>query len=145
MEGHCQCGQIRFTTPLNQPLALYICHCTECRHQSSSTYGLTALFPSFDVPPPHPGAIGTYSRPNSQGRTDGYFCTACGSRFIHRSFSREGEPAKIISVKADCLVGLTKEMMRSAVHIWTKSAVIDIPPTAEQYEEEPPGGSFSEA
>jgi hypothetical protein len=106
---------------------------------------MTALFPAFDVAPPRPGAVGTYSRPSSQGRVDGYFCTACGSRFLHRSFSRKGEPADILSVKAGCLDGLTKDMMRSAVHIWTKSAVIDIPEGAEQYEEEPPGGSFSEA
>ena len=54
-----------------------------------------------------------------------------------------GEGAKTVSVKSGCLDGVTKEMMRSAVHIWTKSAVIDIPEDAKAYEEEPPGGSFS--
>lgn len=50
----------------------------------------------------------------------------------------------MLSVKAGCLDGITKEMMREAVHIWTKSAVIDIPEGVEAYEEEPPGGSFEE-
>ena len=52
--------------------------------------------------------------------------------------------AKMLSVKAGCLEGLNREMMRKAVHIWTKSAVIDIPEGVEQYEEEPPRGSFKE-
>ncbi len=50
---------------------------------------------------------------------------------------------KMLSVKAGCLDGLSKEMMRKAVHIWTRSAVVDIPEGAERYEEEPPGGSFA--
>ncbi|KIW88077.1 uncharacterized protein Z519_11187 [Cladophialophora bantiana CBS 173.52] len=147
MEGRCQCGQIRFTTPLPAPLELYICHCTECRHQSSSTYGMTAIFPFFDIRQfePRPGAIAVYARPNSQGRTEGYFCTACGSRLVHVSVSpSDGTPAPMLSVKAGCLSGLTKDMMRTAVHIWTRSAVVDVPEGAVQYEEEPPGGSFQE-
>lgn len=63
---------------------------------------------------------------------------------VHRSISKSGEEAKTLSVKAGCLDGLSKEMLRSGIHIWTKSAVINIPEGAEQYEEEPPGGSFSE-
>jgi hypothetical protein len=142
MEGRCQCSQIKFTTPLASPNQLLICHCTECRHQSSSTYGMTAIFPSFDVRSPFPGAIATYTRPNSSGETKGFFCTKCGSRLMHQSISRDGKPAAAVSVKSGCLEGITKEMMRSAVHIWTKSAVIDIPDDVEAYEDEPPGGSF---
>ncbi|KEF53272.1 uncharacterized protein A1O9_10720 [Exophiala aquamarina CBS 119918] len=142
MEGHCQCGQIRFTTPLPAPLALYICHCTECRHQSSSTYGMTAIFPYFEIKPPYEGAIAVYSRPNSNGHTDGFFCTKCGSRLIHVDVSPDGKPKTKLSVKSGCLDGITKEMMRKAVHCWTKSAVMDIPMSAEAFEEEPPGGSF---
>ncbi|EXJ83603.1 hypothetical protein A1O1_07226 [Capronia coronata CBS 617.96] len=146
MEGRCQCGQIRFTTPTPKPDAIYICHCTECRHQSSSTYGVTAVFPSFELKDsePYPGAIAIYSRPNPHGWTEGHFCAKCGSRLIHRPISHQGQPAKVVSVKGGCLEGLTREMMRSAVHIWTKSAVIDIPSGVEQYEEEPPDGSFNE-
>ncbi|KIW81290.1 hypothetical protein Z517_04315 [Fonsecaea pedrosoi CBS 271.37] len=152
MEGHCQCGQIRFRTPLPEPQALYICHCTECRHQSSSTYGMTAIFPFFDIAAfaPHPSAIAVYARPNPHGRTEGYFCTACGSRLVHVAVSSSSSSSsstsqpRTLSVKAGCLDGLSKEMMRRAVHIWTRSAVVDIPEDAVQYVEEPPGGSFQE-
>lgn len=142
MDGRCQCGQIRFTTPLSKPLALYICHCTECRHQSSSTYGMTATFPTFKIAEPYPGALAAYSRPNPSGETQGTFCTKCGARLLHQHVSSVGEAGPYVSVKAGCLDGITKEMMRTAVHIWTKSAIVDIPKDAEAHEEEPPGGSF---
>ena len=149
MEGRCQCGQIQFKTPLPEPIALYICHCTECRHQTSSAYGMTAVFPYFDIHEfaAHANSIGMYSRPNSTGKTEGYFCTNCGSRLVHvfvKMSNGEGRVAKMLSVKAGCLEGLSKDMMRKAFHIWTKSAVVDIPEGVEQYEENPPDSSFAE-
>lgn len=47
-----------------------------------------------------------------------------------------------LSVKAGCLEGLTREMMRSAAHIWCKEAIVDIPEGVEQWEEEPESGSL---
>lgn len=61
---------------------------------------------------------------------------------MHQSVSKDGIPATSVSVKSGCLDGITKEMMRTAKHIWTKSAIVDIPKEAEAYEGEPPGGSF---
>jgi hypothetical protein len=58
-----------------------------------------------------------------------------------------GEIRKVsdnLSVKSGCLDGLSKDDMRKAVHIWTKSAVVDIPRDAKQYPEEPEGGSFDD-
>ncbi|KIX07705.1 uncharacterized protein Z518_02359 [Rhinocladiella mackenziei CBS 650.93] len=106
---------------------------------------MTFIFPSFNLKAPHEGAIAIYSRPNPHGRTDGYFCTKCGARLLHRPVSHDGTPANVVSVKSGCLDGVTKEMLRGAVHIWTKSAVVDVPEGAEQYEEEPPRGSFQES
>ena len=51
MEARCQCGAVSFLTPLPQPLALYICHCYECRLQTGSAFGASAIFPRFDLPP----------------------------------------------------------------------------------------------
>lgn len=50
MEVQCQCGAVRFQTPLPQPLALYICHCESCRRQTSSAFGTSAIYPRFEVP-----------------------------------------------------------------------------------------------
>lgn len=105
---------------------------------------MTVLFPHFKLEPPFEGAIAYYDRPNPNGTTRGYFCTKCGSRLIHESISPSGEPASMLSVKAGCLDGLTKEDYRKAIHIWTKSAVTDIPEGVEAHEGEPEGGSFSQ-
>ena len=130
MDGRCQCGAIQFKTPTPAPSKIYICHCTECRHQSSSAFGISARFPSFEIPSPHPGAISIFSRQTLSGRTvDGLFCTKCGSRLMHRA---KGE--KLLSVKAGCLEGLD---LKGAVHIWCKEAIVDVPAGAERYDEMP--------
>lgn len=80
MQARCQCGLITFTTPTPLPSALYICHCNECRRQSSSLFGTTAIFPAFTVqaPPHFPGAaISVYTRTTLSGRRlDCYFARA---------------------------------------------------------------------
>jgi len=68
---------------------------------------MTAIFPS-----PFPGAIATYSRPNSNGETKGFFCTKCGARLMHQSISRDSTPAAAVSVKSGCLDGVKREMIR---------------------------------
>ncbi|KAL7945123.1 hypothetical protein V8C42DRAFT_70630 [Trichoderma barbatum] len=50
MNARCQCGSVAFKTPLPEPLALYICHCTECRKQTGSAFGTSAIFPHFKLP-----------------------------------------------------------------------------------------------
>ena len=136
----------RFALRLPSP---HLSSCTYATAQNVATYGMTAIFPYFDIQrfAPNPHAIGVYSRPNPTGRTEGYFCTRCGSRLVHVSVGvskGEEKVAKMLSVKAGCLEGLDKETMRKAIHIWTRSAVIDVPEGVEQYDEEPPGGSFAE-
>ncbi|KAH0848617.1 hypothetical protein FOPE_02688 [Fonsecaea pedrosoi] len=49
MEGRCQCGTVRFRTPTEKPIKWYICHCHECRRQSASAFGISAIFPHFDL------------------------------------------------------------------------------------------------
>jgi hypothetical protein len=61
MNASCQCGAISFKTPLPKPLAVYICHCDECRRQSSSAFGCSAIFPAFPLPANVKGALSVYS------------------------------------------------------------------------------------
>lgn len=49
MEAQCFCGAVSFTTPLPQPLALYICHCDNCQKQMGA-FGMSAIFPQFKLP-----------------------------------------------------------------------------------------------
>ncbi|KAI0532747.1 glutathione-dependent formaldehyde-activating [Xylaria digitata] len=128
MEAQCQCGAVRFTTPLPKPLALYICHCAECRRQSSSAFGTSAIFPRFELPKTE--LLSCYTRPTHSGHTlYCYFCQRCGTRLIHTTPGRN-----VVSVKGGCLDGLD---WGTAIHIWTKSAMVPIPERCESHSEEP--------
>jgi hypothetical protein len=90
------------------------------------------MFPKFDLPQSE--HLRSFNLPTSRREEMvRYFCNDCGSRLAHG-----GEKQKYISVKGGCLKGLTKELMKDAVHIWTKRAVVEVPEAAVQYEEEPP-------
>ncbi|KAL2063367.1 hypothetical protein VTL71DRAFT_5172 [Oculimacula yallundae] len=128
MNASCQCGAVRFLTPLPKPLAVYICHCDECRLQSGSAYGCSAIFPIFKFP--GMDKLSCYSRPTASGHLlNCYFCKTCGTRVIHST------PGKnVVSVKGGCIEGLD---FGSARHIWCKRAMVPIPEGVERHEEEP--------
>lgn len=136
MNGRCQCGLIRFTTPLANPLKVYICHCIECQRQASSTYGVSLMFPTMEFPPAVQANLKCYTRTTFEGREKKcLFCSNCGSRIVHFI---EGQP--YMTFKA-CVDGLTREMMDKAIHIWAKRAITPIPVGAERWEEEPDDGT----
>ncbi|KAI4593562.1 hypothetical protein KJ359_009248 [Pestalotiopsis sp. 9143b] len=110
MEARCQCGAVSFKTPMPKPLALYICHCAECRRQTSSAFGTSAIFPRFPLPASE--ELSCYS---NQGKN-------------------------VVSVKGGCLDGLD---WTTAIHIWTKSAMVPIPEGSECYSEEPTDSEYS--
>ncbi|KAI1279276.1 glutathione-dependent formaldehyde-activating [Xylaria sp. FL0933] len=136
MDARCQCGAVRFKTPLPKPLALYICHCAECRWQSSSAFGTSAIFPRFELP--KTDQLSCYTRPTHSGHTlYCYFCQRCGTRLIHTT------PGKnVVSVKGGCLNGLD---WGTAIHIWTKSAMVPIPEGSESHSEEPTESDYGSA
>ena len=108
---------------------MFICHCYDCRAQSASAFGTSAIFPRFDLPKLTP-ALGVHTRTSDGGNVkDCYFCPKCGVRICHMTRGK-GE----VSIKGGCIQGLSWD---GAVHIWTKRAVVPIPDDAEQWEEEP--------
>jgi len=128
MNASCQCGAVTFKTPLPQPLALFICHCDECKRQSSSAFGASAIFPRFPLPASE--LLSCYSRQTSTGqRLDCFFCKNCGTRIVHATPNKS-----VVSVKAGCLAELD---WGKAKHIWVKRAMVPIPEGAEKNEEEP--------
>jgi hypothetical protein len=131
--GGCQCGAVRYESS-GEPRALYVCHCTECRKQSASAFGmsLVVLRPGFRITQ---GSPAFWTRPADSGRqVKCAFCPQCGSRLWHE---REGI-AETITIKAGSLdepVDMTK-----AIHIWTSRKLpgVIIPDDALQYPQEPP-------
>lgn len=143
MEVRCQCGTIAFHTSTPAPLDLYHCHCTECRTQSASAFGTSAIFPATGIFPLSASLaanLGLWSRPGgdeSGGRrtTDCYFCKVCGVRVMHRSRGEDGSVGENVAVKGGLVQGMD---WRGATHIFVRSAVVPIPEGAERYEAGPP-------
>jgi hypothetical protein len=130
--GGCQCGAIRYE--LSQgPLALYACHCRECRKQSASAFGISFIVPQTALRVTQ-GAPKSWSRPTDKGHTlDCAFCPECGSRLWHQ---RRGS-TDTLSIKGGSLdeaVDLGK-----AIHIWTCRMLPGITPSpgAKQFPGEP--------
>jgi len=136
LTGGCQCGALRYAVSA-APLEVYVCHCTECRRQSGSAFGVSVYVPSEAVRLTA-GEPVIWTRPGMvAGPCDCAFCGVCGSRIWHRSRAE----ADITSLKGGTLdrpVDLGR-----AIHVWTGSALpgVIIPSGAEAHAEEPPEGA----
>jgi hypothetical protein len=132
LTGGCQCGNIRYENA-SEPFALYICHCSECRHQSASAFGMSleVARPDFRVTR---GTPRFWSRPaDSGGTVRCAFCPECGSRVWHDS----GPASERLTIKAGSLDEPVDAS--GAIHIWTASKLdgIVIPKNAVQFPKEP--------
>ncbi len=97
--GGCQCGAIRYEIA-SAPVELYVCHCCECQKQSSSAFGISAIFRRGDFRLTQ-GAVKSWTRPTDTGRRlRCVFCPDCGSRLWHE---RVSEILPTISVKGGSL------------------------------------------
>lgn len=125
----CQCGTITFPASLPKPLAVYICHCTECQKQSASAFGITAMFPAegmWPLPEEVQPFLGKWTRATDAGNTlECYFCKCCGVRVLHRPILPDGTAKPMLSVKGGCVEGLTLE---GAKHVYARSALVPVPP-----------------
>ena len=131
--GGCQCGGVRYECP-DKPLALYACHCTECRRQSASAFGLSYENPAASLRLSR-GQPRWWTRPADSGRRIRCaFCPTCGSRLWHEP---EGGGPRL-TVKAGSL-DLPVDLA-TAIHIWTASRLpgLAIPTEARQDPREPP-------
>ncbi|XXH01630.1 hypothetical protein Hte_007990 [Hypoxylon texense] len=142
----CQCGNVAFPTPAAKPITVFYCHCTECQKQTSSAFGTSAIFPAaglFPLAPDLAARLTVWTRRPAEeeekgGRSlDCYFCSACGSRVIHRIVDADGTPRATVSIKGGCIEGLEWDWA-GGMHIYMRSAVIEIPAEWEQYETLPP-------
>jgi hypothetical protein len=124
----CQCETISFRASRPEPIEIYACHCLECRKQSSSAFGVSAIFPAEGMWPlpehlqPH---LGKWTRPTDSGNTlECYFCKTCGVRILHRAILPDGNPKPTLSVKGGCVEGLTLDGIK---HIFVRSALVPVP------------------
>lgn len=105
----CQCHLINFTLPSEARVTeLYHCHCLECRAQSSSAFGTSAIVAArhvFPFPDEVAKNVVLYERPIERKMKNGdsddaeekvvvgtlqcFFCRRCGSRLVHRRKPRD--------------------------------------------------------
>ncbi len=131
-EGGCQCGEVRYRIETG-PWTLYACHCSECRKQSASAFGLSLQVDrdSFVL---LSGSPKSWTRPTDSGRSlTCLFCPTCGSRVWHEM----SPTSERITVKGGSLD--EPPDLAEAIHIWTrrKLAGVILPETAEQFPGEP--------
>ncbi|SPO07654.1 uncharacterized protein DNG_10349 [Cephalotrichum gorgonifer] len=135
MDVACQCKAVTFKTPTLEPLATYVCHCTECQSRTGSAFGASAIFPKFTLPEGMP--LACYARLTSSGDTlHCYFCKNCGTRILHTTAARN-----VVSVKGGCIPGLD---WTKAIHVWASAAMVPIPEGCERYAEDSTSTSSSE-
>ncbi|QDS69291.1 hypothetical protein FKW77_002630 [Venturia effusa] len=138
MRVSCQCGSISFETPTPMPLDVYHCHCQECRKQSASAFGTSAIFPAQGLFPLRSDLavkLSYFTRPTKSGGSMAcYFCLTCGVRLFHRTRDAQGIEKPTVSIKGGCIEALDWSIGK---HIYTRSAVVPIPPGAEQWRESP--------
>lgn len=133
LTGGCQCGAVRYEL-WDAPEAVYACHCTECRRQSGSAFGISLIMRA-DAFRLVAGAPRVWKRGTDRGNVlDCWFCPGCGVRVWHVS---SGFPA-FRSVKGgtlDVAVDMTE-----AVHIHTAGRLpgVEIPAGALTFPGEPP-------
>lgn len=130
--GSCQCGSVVFACA-ETPLALYACHCTECRKQSASAFGMSYQVPRASLRLCE-GAPKVWQRVADSGNSvDCFFCPDCGSRLWHEN---SGSP-ETVTVKAGALDEPVD--FSTAIHIWTASRLkgMNIPAGARSFEREP--------
>ena len=111
LTGGCQCGGVRYRVDA-EPAQIYCCHCTECRAQSASAFGISVIVPPEAVSLTQ-GSVRTWTRATESGqRLDCAFCPDCGTRVWHVNDPR-GATLSIKGGSLDDPVDLTK-----ADHIW---------------------------
>lgn len=130
--GGCQCGQVRYRVP-RVPLALYVCHCTECQKQSASAFGISFSIPRHTLNVVN-GLPSFWSRRTARGHAlECAFCGICGSRLWHQS---SGYPDSL-NIKGGSLDDPID--LSSATHIWVSSKLpgVIIPEGATTFGGEP--------
>ncbi len=114
--GGCQCGSVRYEIR-GKLIDYYACHCTECRKQSASAFGMSIIVREDDFGITR-GITKIWNRPSDFGGTaDCHFCPECGVRIWH-SFSNDPD---FLSVKGGTLD--QPPDYSQAYHIWTRSAL----------------------
>jgi hypothetical protein len=114
-EGGCQCGAVRYQLE-GEPVALVVCHCTECQRQSGSAFGMS-LFVLRKSLRLLSGELKKFTREGESGNIVGcMFCGDCGTRIYHES-EMLGEGT--VNIKPGTLDDTS--WLSPSLQVWTRS------------------------
>lgn len=132
ISGGCNCGAIRYNIAA-KPLAVAVCHCSNCRRQSGSAFSVNVVVPAGAME--IEGDMATYEDGDTESGSPvlRQYCTACGSPI--RSMST-AQP-KIAIVKAG--TADNPGQFTPGMHVWTQSALpwVTIPEGLPRFERNP--------
>lgn len=114
-DGQCQCGAVCYRVT-GRSLTCFLCHCTECKRQSASAFGMALWVEHCAIEVTGPIAIWVRRMPSGH-KMRCEFCQVCGVRVFHRV---QDQP-HIISIKPGTL--RDHGLLRPVGHIWTQRAL----------------------
>lgn len=133
MTGGCQCGAVRYEI-WDAPETVYVCHCTQCRRQSASAFGISVIVRSAAFRLTGGKAASWTRRTASGANLACWFCPDCGTRLWHV----DDISPEIRSVKGGSL-DQPPDLSRAAhIHTDTKVPGVILPPRALTFAGEPP-------
>ena len=133
LTGGCSCGALRYRFE-GDPIAVYACHCTECRRRSASAFGYSVRVPTSGYTLEQ-GEPRTYQRTAESGNVvSTWFCGDCGTTIL--SFAESRPTLRVIMGGS---LDDSSEVPLEA-NIWTRSALdwVHLDPDLDDYEQAPP-------
>ena len=119
IEGRCLCDAVRYRIA-GAPLAMYHCHCAQCRHASGASFA-TNLLVSSETFALTAGAEALASFESSPGKRR-YFCSRCGSPI----YSAAEATPQIRSIRCGTVVGDPGVRPTAHIHVASKSPWFEI-------------------
>lgn len=131
-QGRCTCGDIRYAFE-GEPLAVTVCHCTQCQRQSGSAFSMSMIVPRerFQL---LAGTLSTFlDTADSGGRKECMFCPRCGTR-IYNALSRMPTTINIKPGTLDDTSGLAPKL-----EAWcsSKQPWLELPNVGPRFETNP--------
>lgn len=121
-EGGCLCGAVRYRA-VGDPVAVSICHCTNCQRNSGSAFSVNAIFPKEALT--MTGSPATYIDKGDTGAgVVRVFCGTCGTPLESRSIMSSVAHAVIKTGTLDDPSGFVPDSevyCKSAMPWWPRS------------------------
>ena len=133
--GRCGCGAIAYAFPIEaEPLAVVVCHCTQCQTQSGSAFSISMVLraDSFEITRGTPAHWSLEADSGVAKRA--FYCPDCGTRLYNRN---DAMPTTL-NLKPGTLDD--RSWFSPQMHVWTASRQpwVPLPDDLPCFEGNPP-------